>query len=98
MVMWAAPAETASMAAADGEISHAASRLADLPLYRRLLFWLSAGLVLLAGMFYFLWGVFYHGWLDNGVYAVTIVPLLFGLVGMWLILPNRPAPAPPHRS
>jgi membrane protein YdbS with pleckstrin-like domain len=96
--MWISQAQPASMAVAQAETTHAASRLSDLPFHRRLLFWLSAGLVLLAGVFYFLWGVYYHGWLDNGVYAVTIVPLLFGLVGMWLILPNRPAPAPPPRS
>jgi len=27
---------------------------------------------------------------------VTITLLLFGLAGMWLVLPNPPSPLPPH--
>jgi hypothetical protein len=52
-------------------------------------------LVVLAAMFYLWWGLFYGAWLDNGVYAVAIVLLLFGLSGMWLAMPNPPAPPPP---
>ena len=47
--------------------------------------------------FYVWWGVAFGVWIDNGVYAVTITLLLFGLAGMWLVLPNPPAPPPaPH--
>jgi hypothetical protein len=52
-----------------------------------------ASLVVLAVLFYVGWGLNYGVWLDNGVYAVTITLLLFGLAGMWLMLPNPPAPA-----
>jgi hypothetical protein len=47
-------------------------------------------------VFFVGWGLSYGVWLDNGVYAVTITLLLFGLAGMWLVLPNPPAPAPPR--
>jgi uncharacterized membrane protein len=62
---------------------------------RRAAFWGFAGLVVLAVMFYVGWGLSYRVWIDNGVYAVTITLLLFGLAGMWLMLPNPPTPAPP---
>ena len=71
--------------------------LGELPLQRRFQFWGSAGLVVLAVVFYLSWGFAYGVWLDNGVYAVSIVLLLFGIAGMWLALPNPPAPAPPPR-
>jgi uncharacterized membrane protein len=58
-------------------------------------FWGFAGLVILAVVFYVGWGLSYGVWIDNGVYAVTITLLLFGLAGMWLMLPNPPTPAPP---
>lgn len=64
------------------------------PLHRRLTFAAFAGLVLLAVAFYLWWGIAFGRWLDNGVYAVTIVLLLFGLSGMWLAAPNPPTPAP----
>lgn len=60
---------------------------------RRIQFWLFAGLVVLAAAFYVWWGLSYDVWLDNGVYAVAIVLLLFGLTGMWLSLPNPPVRA-----
>jgi|HubBroStandDraft_1064217.scaffolds.fasta_scaffold31086_2 hypothetical protein len=59
-------------------------------------FWAFAALVVLAAVFFVGWGLSYGVWLDNGVYAVTITLLLFGLAGMWLVLPNPPAPAPPR--
>ncbi len=62
---------------------------------RRATFWGFALLVVLAVAFYVWWGVAYATWLDNGVYAVVITLLLFGLAGMWLVLPNPPSPAPP---
>ena len=65
-----------------------------IPLHRRLTFAAFAGLVLLAAVFYLWFGIAYGRWLDNGVYAVTIVLLLFGLSGMWLVAPSPPAPAP----
>jgi len=63
---------------------------------RQLTFWGFAALVVLAVLFFVGWGLNYGVWLDNGVYAVTITLLLFGLAGMWLVLPNPPAPAPPR--
>jgi type VI protein secretion system component VasF len=73
-------------------------RLSDMSLSRQLCFWGFAALVVLAVAFYVWWGVSFGVWLDNGVYAVTITLLLFGLAGMWLMLPNPPvsASAPLH--
>jgi hypothetical protein len=62
---------------------------------RRATFWGFAGLVILGVVFYVGWGLSYGVWLDNGVYAVTITLLLFGLAGMWLMLPNPPPTAAP---
>jgi hypothetical protein len=58
-------------------------------------FWGFASLVVLAVAFYLWWGLEFGVWIDNGVYAVTITLLLFGLAGMWLVLPNPPAPSAP---
>jgi len=63
---------------------------------RQLTFWGFASLVVLAVLFFVGWGLNYGVWLDNGVYAVTITLLLFGLAGMWLVLPNPPTPATPR--
>ncbi len=71
------------------------ARPRPLPLLRRVQLGFFALLVVLAGVFYVVWGLRYGGWLDNGVYAVTIVLLLFGLSGLWLTMPSPPAPAPP---
>jgi hypothetical protein len=62
---------------------------------RRASFWAFAALVVLASAFYVWWGVSFGVWLDNGVYAVVITLLLFGLAGMWLVLPNPPVATPP---
>lgn len=70
-------------------------RFREMSLGRRACFWGFAGLVVLAVAFYVWWGVFFGVWVDNGVYAVVITLLLFGLAGMWLMLPNPPVPAPP---
>jgi len=67
----------------------------SMPLARRLSFWGFAALVVLGVAFYLWWGLEFGVWIDNGVYAVTITLLLFGLAGMWLVLPNPPAPTPP---
>lgn len=70
-------------------------RLREMSLVRRVSFWGFASLVVLAVAFYVWWGVAFGVWLDNGVYAVVITLLLFGLSGMWLVLPNPPVPIPP---
>ncbi len=67
-----------------------------LPLARQVSFWGFASLVVLAVVFYLWWGLSFGVWIDNGVYAVTITLLLFGLAGMWLVLPNPPAATPPR--
>jgi hypothetical protein len=56
-------------------------------------FWGFASLVILAIVFYLWWGLSYGVWIDNGVYAVVITLLLFGLAGMWLVMPNPPSAA-----
>jgi hypothetical protein len=64
---------------------------------RKVSFWGFATLVVLAVAFYVWWGLAFGVWIDNGVYAVTITLLLFGLAGMWLVLPNPPASPPTPR-
>lgn len=71
------------------------ARFRQLSLVRRISFGGFAALVVLAVAFYVWWGVAFGVWLDNGVYSVVITLLLFGLAGMWLVLPNPPVPAPP---
>jgi hypothetical protein len=66
-----------------------------LPMHRRIAFWLFAGLVVLAAVFFLAWGFAYGVWIDNGVYAVVITLLLFGLSGMWLVSPDPPVMAAP---
>jgi hypothetical protein len=72
-----------------------ATRFREMSLPRKVSFWGFASLVVAAVAFYVWWGVFYGVWIDNGVYAVFITLLLFGLAGMWLMLPNPPVTAPP---
>ncbi len=73
-------------------------RMRDMSLPRRATFWGFASLVVLAVLFYAWWGFSFGVWIDNGVYAVVITLLLFGLAGMWLVMPNPPArAAPPTR-
>jgi type VI protein secretion system component VasF len=84
------------MAPEESETSLPAARpAATMSVARRATFWGFASLVVLAVAFYVWWGVSFGVWIDNGVYAVVITLLLFGLAGMWLVLPNPPAPAPP---
>jgi hypothetical protein len=78
-----------------GGSATAPARIATMSTARKATFWGFAALVVLAVAFYVWWGVSFGVWLDNGVYAVVITLLLFGLAGMWLVLPNPPAPAPP---
>lgn len=78
--------------------------MADEPAPRRMsfahqvTFWGFASLVVLAVVFYLWWGLSFGVWVDNGVYAVVIVLLLFGLSGMWLVMPNPPAPSPDEHA
>lgn len=77
------------------EAAHGPARsIAELPLYRRLQFFGFAALVILGAVFYLWWGLSFGVWVDNGVYAVVAVLVLFGLAGMWLTMPNPPVPAP----
>lgn len=52
-------------------------------------------LVVAAVAFYLWWGLAFGVWVDNGVYAVVITLLLFGLAGLWLFWPEPPATSPP---
>ena len=72
------------------------TRVRGLSITRKVSFWGFATLVVLAAAFYVWWGLAFGVWIDNGVYAVTITLLLFGLAGMWLVLPNPPAPPAPR--
>lgn len=54
-------------------------------------------LLILGIAFYLWWGISYNGWLDNGVYAVTVTLVGFGLAGM-LVTNPRPAPPQPSRN
>ncbi|MEM0128954.1 MAG: hypothetical protein QXG65_02145 [Thermoplasmata archaeon] len=80
------------------EIPRGPRSVADLPLPRRVVFWGFAGLLIVGILFYLWWGLSFGVWVDNGVYAVVIVLVLFGLAGMWLVMPNPPPPTdlPPH--
>jgi hypothetical protein len=80
---------------AEASASPEPTRFREMSLTRRLSFWGFASLVVLAVAFYVGWGVLFGIWLDNGVYAVAITLLLFGLAGMWLVLPNPPVTALP---
>jgi hypothetical protein len=73
------------------------NRFQQMSLPRQLSFWGFAALVVLAAAFYVWWGLAFGVWIDNGVYAVVITLLMFGLAGMWLVLPNPPVSAPPAR-
>jgi type VI protein secretion system component VasF len=64
---------------------------------RKVTFWAFAALVVLGVAFYVWWGVAFGVWIDNGVYAVVVTLLGFGLAGMWLVLPNPPTAVPPPR-
>ena len=95
----ASSGSTADMAETAGPARDSVpSRPPFMSVARRATFWGFAGLVVLAVAFYVWWGVSFGVWLDNGVYAVVITLLLFGLAGKWLVQPNPPAPSPPPAS
>lgn len=52
-------------------------------------------LIVLAVVFYLSWGLFFGVWIDNGVYAVVVTMLLFGVAGLWLFWPEAPTASPP---
>ncbi|MCI4322944.1 MAG: hypothetical protein L3K03_02810 [Thermoplasmata archaeon] len=66
--------------------------VSELPVARRAAFAGFAALTILAILFYLWWGLSFGVWIDNGVYAVVITLLLFGVAGMWLVSPNAPTP------
>lgn len=68
------------------------------PLHREIGFWLSASLVLLGIIFYLWWGFSFGVWIDNGVYAVVVTLVGFGLAGMWLVSPDPPVLAPSPKT
>lgn len=66
-----------------------------LPSLQTLCLWGFGALIVLAVVFYLWWGLAFGVWVDNGVYAVVITLLLFGLAGLWLFWPEPPAASPP---
>ncbi len=82
------------MAAVEEESHVSARSVSDLPLFRRIQFYAFAGLVALGAVFYLWWGLSFDVWVDNGVYAIVSVLVLFGLAGMWLTMPAPAVPAP----
>ena len=83
------------MAAAE-ETHLSARSVSELPLFRRIQFYGFAALVALGVVFYLWWGLSFDVWVDNGVYAIVSVLVLFGLAGMWLTMPSPPVPAATH--
>jgi hypothetical protein len=67
----------------------------ELPSLQTLGLWGFGALIVLAVVFYLWWGLSYGVWVDNGVYAVVITLLLFGLAGLWLFWPEPPTVSPP---
>jgi hypothetical protein len=64
----------------------------EMPLHRQIAFWGFALLLALGIVFWLVWGLLYGVWLDNGVYAIVITFVGFGLAGMWLVSPDPPTP------
>jgi hypothetical protein len=67
----------------------------ELPTLQMIGLWGFGALVVLAVVFYLWWGLSYGVWVDNGVYAVVITLLLFGVAGLWLFWPEPPTLNPP---
>jgi hypothetical protein len=70
-------------------------RNSTLPSVQTIGLWGFGALVVLAVVFYLWWGLLYGVWVDNGVYAVVITLLLFGVAGLWLFWPEPPTATPP---
>ena len=75
--------------------SSATTHRSELPSVQTLGLWGFGALVVLAVVFYLWWGLSYGVWVDNGVYAVVITLLLFGVAGLWLFWPEPPSANPP---
>ncbi len=88
------PAEAPATAPLPPESRPVGTRIREMPLARRAVFAGFATLVVLGAAFYVWWGMAFGVWIDNGVYAVFITLVLFGLAGMWLVLPEPPARSP----
>lgn len=71
------------------------SALQEMSTARKATFWGFAALLMAGIAFYVWWGLAFGVWIDNGVYAVTVTLIGFGLAGMWLVTPNPPVVAPP---
>ncbi len=55
------------------------------------IFTILSALLLLAGIgFYIYWGIRFGVWADIGIYAITIVFVLGGILGMILTLYEKP--------
>lgn len=73
--------------------------MAEVPFPRSVAFWFYALTFLSGILFYFIWGLSYGSW-DLlrpewvGAYAVTVVLVGFGVVGMLLYRETPAAPAP----
>jgi type VI protein secretion system component VasF len=85
----------ASGTAAAAPATDRAPAVRQMSLTRRVSFWAFASLIVLAVVLYVWWGVSFGVWIDNGLYAIVITLVLFGLAGMWLVMPNPPLPTPP---
>jgi len=70
------------------------ARARRMPMHREVAYWLFAALVGLGVAFWLWWGFAFQVWLDNGVYAVVVTLVAFGLAGMWLVSPDPPVTAP----
>lgn len=62
-----------------------------LPTARATAFALFAFMLILGVAFYLWWGITYNGWVDNGVYAVTVTLVMLGIGGMLVSAPHPPA-------
>ena len=61
-----------------------------LPSAREVAFGLFGFMVALVAGFYVWWNIsFGNHWTDNGVYAIVVTLVGFGLAGMWITLPPR---------
>jgi hypothetical protein len=56
------------------------------------IFTILSGLLLLAGIgFYIFWGIRFGVWADIGIYSVSIIFILGGIIGLILSLYEEPA-------
>lgn len=60
-----------------------------LPTARQVGFFLFSLLLVAGVVFYVWWCVAFRVCIDNGVYAIVVTLVGFGLAGMWITLPPR---------